>query len=336
MIRWLLSLFGFKKDHAASPPPTPSGPPPSARRREVRPGASANEPGTTPGPEAPPERVEFLVQLVSEHKPVDLQTLGTDDRIFRSGILKRIRENQLSIPLLPRAALEISRLLGNPNTHIDEFVRVLESDPALSVDLLRIANSAFYGFSGATQSVHHAVVRIGLTQIRGLIIVAHLHGRVLQGGVFQSEAGQISRLSMALAQLGQELSASLGLDANAAFTRGVLSHVEHFVIMGTLAEISKEQQRRILPTTVGLLEAAVRFGPRVRALAASAWGLEGLMKPDESSPEGEGVYAQMVRALVAHWSGEPVVGTITGLEPERFVAALRRLSAAGTPHGAAA
>lgn len=332
MLQWLLALFGLKKGKPADDPRPAAAAAPTSRPAGAPP-AAAGGGGTQPAAEAPPERVDFLAKLVAERQPADLQLLAPDDRLFLSGILKRIRENQLSIPLLPRAALEISRLLGNRNTHVDEFVRVLESDPALSVEVLRIANSVFYGFSSPTQSVHQAVVRIGLAQIRGLIIVAHLHGRVLQGGAFQAEAGQVSRLSMALARLGQEFSSALGLDGDAAFTRGVLSHAEHFIIMGTVAEVSKEHHRRIAPTEGGLLEAVLRFGPRVRKLAAAAWGLTDLMKSGDPLPDGGDAYSQLARALVAHWAGEPVTVTVAGVDAARLGTALKRLGAPGTAHG---
>jgi HD-like signal output (HDOD) protein len=319
MIRWFLSLFGIKNKAQVTAQPRSVSPGPTRRPTPPR-----SQTETKPTPSVGGEAKEFLVRLVSDDEPADLQELPPDDRVFLSGLLKRIRENQLTIPLLPQAAIEISRLMGNPNSHIDDFVRVLESDPALSVDVLRIANSAFYGFSSSTQSVHQAVVRIGLTQIRGLIIVAHLQGRVLHGGVFQAEARQLSSLSMTLAQLGQDLSDCLHMERDTAFTRGVLSHVEHFIIMGTVAEISADHQRKINPTTQGLLEAFRRFGPRVRELAANAWGLGDLMLDAGSQSAMRGGYAPLAKALVAHWTGAQVPVAMEGLDPDRVAVALRR------------
>lgn len=326
MLRWLPSLFSRPKPGHATAPPAPPGLPAGPARRPA-------EPAPAPGrPEAgePPAAAEFLVALVGEAEPADLQALGADDRVFLSGILKRIRENQLEIPLLPQAALEISRLLGNPNSHMDEFVRVLEGDPALSVDVLRIANSAFYGFAAITQSVHNAVRRIGLNQIRGLIVVAHLHGKVLQGSGFHAEAGLLMELSLALAQLGHDAADWLGLDPDAAYTRGVLSHVEHFVIMGAAAEVSKDHQRRIAPTREGLLEAFRRCGPTVRELAARAWKLEGVML--DEGPDGalRQRLGQLERAFVAAWTGQEIPGATApeGLAPGRVSAAVQRLRGA--------
>jgi HD-like signal output (HDOD) protein len=324
MFRWLLSLLGIRPRPAEVPPARPT-----AKIRDRSPAASPDHPPKPraveegPAPAAPAVRA-FLVSLCSEGEAPDLQALAPDDRVFLAGILKRIRENQLAIPLLPQAALEISRLLANPNSHMDEFVRVLEADPSLSVEVLRISNSAFYGFAAPTQSVHNAVRRIGLNQIRGLIIVAHLHGKVLQGGSFPAEAGALVEVSMGLAQLGHELAGWLGIDPDAAYTRGVLSHVEHFVIMGAAADVSRDHQRRIAPTQGGLLEAFRRCGPTVRELAAKAWGLEAMMLDAPEGPPVQAALGQLERALISSWTGEIVAFQVDGLAPERLGAAVRR------------
>ncbi|MBI5014123.1 MAG: HDOD domain-containing protein [Deltaproteobacteria bacterium] len=331
MLQWLLSLLGIQPRPTPATPPARKAPEPTRAFRpppEEKPAEAPAEPASSPAR-------TFLVSLCAEGEAPDLQDMAADDRVFLAGVLKRVRENQLVIPLLPQAAMEISRLLANPNSHMDEFVRVLEADPSLSVEVLRIANSAFYGFSGPTQSVHNAVRRIGLNQIRGLIIVAHLHGKVLQGGGFQVEASVLVDLSLALAQLGQELASWLGVEPDAAYTRGVLSHVEHFVIMGAVSDVSRDHQRRIAPTQAGLLEAFRRCGPSVRELTAKAWGLDAVMLDAPGGPPVRTALGQLERAVVSRWTGEAVGFDVGTLPAERLAAGLRRVqsSAMGAGQG---
>ncbi len=229
---------------------------------------------------------------------------------------------------MPQAALEISRLLSDPAASASRFAKVLETDPALSMDVLRIANSAYYGFGSATTSVRTAVVRIGLTQLRGLIIVTHLHGKVLQGGSLAREAGWLSELSLALAHLGQTLAPELGVRPDAAFTRGVLAHVEHFVILGAVAEVSREHKRKVQPTGKGLREAFARCGATVREFAAREWGLEDVLLGQEGGDRLAPRFWELRASLVAHWLGEATVPPVAGIAPERLADALRKLAAA--------
>ena len=324
ILRWILSLFGL------GPKKSAAGPTPAPRPREARPaqapGRRTVEKAAAPETVLAPEAEKFLLDLVTPIGPADLQALPPDDRVFLSGVLKRINDQQVAIPLLPRAALEISRLLANPNCNVGDFVRVLETDPALSVDVLRVANSSFYGFSGPTQSVHNAVLRIGMNQIRGLIVVAHLHGKVLQGGSFQAEAGWLSQLSMGLAHLAQDVASALALEPSAAFTRGVLYHVEHFIVMGTANEVSRELHRKIAPSAQGFLEALRRAGPRVREAAARSWHLEDLMLDSPDQPQLRARFAELERGLVARWTRQDLAGTVEGVAPEQLESATGRLA----------
>lgn len=292
------------------------------------------QPGEPPGKSVDGAAKEFYRGLLSTAEPQDLNGLEADDRLFLSGILKRLRENRFEVPVLPGAALAISKLLGDPSTDAGDFASVLKGDPALSIDVLRIANSAYYGYGKEITSVRDAVVRIGLNQLRGLVVMAHLRGKVLHGGCFQREAGWIAELSTALAQLGQTLARDLSLQGDAAYTRGVLMHVEHFIMMGAVAEVSREHRRTVRPTLRGLHEAVHRFGPKIRWLAAKTWGLEDFLvgKPGEDDLTAQLTvrrFVQLQDAIIGAWIGEPTGEGVEGVPPEKLEKALERVRLQG-------
>lgn len=317
MLGWLRSLFGTRKpakqDHPSvreAPGKRPAAPQP-------------------PVPQAPPgealvdeDHGAFLAELVEPRPEINLQGLSPEDRLFVSGVMKKVREKQLHVPVLPQAAMQISKLLADPNSDARGFAKVLEADPALSVDVLRIANSAFYGFSQQTNSVKDAVIRIGLTQLRGLIIVTHLQGKILQGGVFRRESEWVVDLSMAVAQLAQSLAQPLGLVKDEAFTRGVLSHVEYFVIMGAAADISREHHKRLQPTPGALLDTIHLCGENVRRLAGQQWQLGTLMDGDSTDDGTARQYRQLRAALVVDWCSAGGVPAVDGVEPAALTRAL--------------
>ncbi len=47
-----------------------------------------------------------------------------------------------SLPSPPKVALQLMDLVKNPEIDIDDVVRILTLDPALSAKILRLANSA--------------------------------------------------------------------------------------------------------------------------------------------------------------------------------------------------
>jgi HD-like signal output (HDOD) protein len=275
----------------------------------------------------PPDACRFLESLVRAPDSSDLQTLPPDDRLFLSEIMKKLRDNSIEVPVLPNTAIEISRLLADPNSNLADFVKALETDPALSVGILRIANSAFYGLSTPTNSLRDAVFRIGLSQLRTIVILSHMQDKVLQSGLFEREVGWLSDLSMAMAHLGQMLARELGLEPSVAFTRGVLSHLEHFLIMGTLAEVARQHRVESPPSEECLHQAFYRCGPKIRDLAARLWELEELLADDGQEDTITSRYDQLRTALVADWIGATdLPEEVEGVSKLKLVEALTKLS----------
>ncbi len=247
--------------------------------------------------------------------------------MFLAGILKRLRAGRFEIPVLPRAAVEFSRLLANPRSAVTDFVRVLSADPALSVEVLRLANSAYYGFAAPATSVREAVVRVGLHQVRGLVLLSHARGRVLQGGGFKRESQWLSELSLAVSNAGRLLAAELGVDPEAASTRGLLVHLEHFAILGSVAEVSADHRRPVRPSCAAALEGFRRFGRPVRDLVVKAWDLGELVRRE--TPAADDGFVALWRAVVGRLGREagPVPG-VPGVSPGRLGEVLDRVCGA--------
>ena len=319
MLRSFLSRFGVgsKGKRPATVPrrPIPAAPP----------GPEQVRPEEADRLKLPPEAADFLRALVRTPASSDLQALPPDDRIFLAEIMKRLRENTLEIPVLPHTAIEVSRLLADPRSNLGDFVKAIESDPALSVSILRIANSAFYGFSGQTNSLRDGVFRIGLSQLRTIVILSHLQGKVLQTGLFEREVSWLSDLSLAMARLGQLLATDLGLEPSVAFTQGTLWHLEHFLILGTLAEVARHHRVKTHPSEACLHEAFYRFGPKIRELASRLWELEELLGRNREESEVAARYEQLQRALIAEWTGEDLPQEVDGVSPQRLRDVLMKL-----------
>jgi HD-like signal output (HDOD) protein len=67
---------------------------------------------------------------------------------------------------------EIERLLANPQSTLEELGEVIEKDPAITVRLLKLANSSFYGFANRLETVPDALNLIGIQQVQDLISAA--------------------------------------------------------------------------------------------------------------------------------------------------------------------
>ncbi|MFQ5706183.1 MAG: HDOD domain-containing protein [bacterium] len=74
------------------------------------------------------------------------------------------------ISSLPTIYVKVNELINDPTSCAADLGRVIEKDQALTAKLLRLANSAFYGFPGRIETVTRAVTIIGFKQLKDLVL----------------------------------------------------------------------------------------------------------------------------------------------------------------------
>ncbi|QJA05391.1 HDOD domain-containing protein [Thermosulfurimonas marina] len=65
---------------------------------------------------------------------------------------------------------ELEEAIRSERTNLDHLARIIEKDPALTAEILRVVNSPYYGFPRKISSVAHAVVLLGLVNLRLLVL----------------------------------------------------------------------------------------------------------------------------------------------------------------------
>lgn len=71
---------------------------------------------------------------------------------------------------LPEVALQVNELLNSPEPTNADLEEIIIHDPALTTQILRIVNSAYFGLSGTIDTVSRAITILGLNQLRNLVI----------------------------------------------------------------------------------------------------------------------------------------------------------------------
>jgi putative nucleotidyltransferase with HDIG domain len=79
-------------------------------------------------------------------------------------------ENINALPTVPATLRRLSVLIEKPKITLDEISRFVASDPALTTKVLKMVNSAIYGFPGRISSVNHAIMLLGLNVVKGLLL----------------------------------------------------------------------------------------------------------------------------------------------------------------------
>ncbi len=77
-----------------------------------------------------------------------------------------------SVPMLPELVGKILTMIDDPNVSSHQLAAVVSKDLSLVASILRIINSAYYGFRWRIASVNQAVVLLGFRTIRNLVLAA--------------------------------------------------------------------------------------------------------------------------------------------------------------------
>ncbi|HUU50616.1 MAG TPA: HDOD domain-containing protein [Nitrospinota bacterium] len=86
--------------------------------------------------------------------------------------VRRKIENIKGLPTLPGVVQKISNMVENSTTSAEDIGRIISSDQVLTAKVLKLINSAFYGFPGRISSVTHGLVLIGFNVVKGLVLSA--------------------------------------------------------------------------------------------------------------------------------------------------------------------
>jgi HD-like signal output (HDOD) protein len=145
---------------------------------------------------------------------------------------KKIMDSIKSIPPMNQVIDKARKVIENPDSSFEELATLIEKDQALAVNVIKIANSAYYRRVTAVSSIKEAVVVLGFETLDELITIAcvspHLHKR-LRG--YDMKADSVWWHSLASAS-GAKIIARMTDPAleNEAFTAGLIHDVGKLVL----------------------------------------------------------------------------------------------------------
>lgn len=93
-----------------------------------------------------------------------------------SARLRATIESITDLPTLPVVVAKITSQIANPSTNAADIGKLIEQDQVLTGKVLRLVNSAYYGFPKQIKSIQHAVVILGFNKVKTIIITASVFG----------------------------------------------------------------------------------------------------------------------------------------------------------------
>lgn len=99
------------------------------------------------------------------------------------GLEQAIRESLDRLPPMPAVITRVMEMTNDPNCTAQELQKVIGMDEVLSSKVLRLVNSARYGFPRRITTLSHAVILLGFETVRNLAIGVAAVRLVLRHGV---------------------------------------------------------------------------------------------------------------------------------------------------------
>jgi len=142
------------------------------------------------------------------------------------------------LPTLPAAVARLSQMISDERATAADFEKALRTDPALTANLLRFANSAHFGVSRRVTSVRQAVTLLGMRRLFEVATSASFTGVIperLPGYGIVASAFWLHCVAVGI--LAERLGSLAGCRApDLAFTAGLLHDVGKLIIGTYLAK----------------------------------------------------------------------------------------------------
>jgi len=233
------------------------------------------------------DRESVLRALPAAHqflsKPCDAETLRTV--IERASKLQQMLSDSAirtmvggldHLPSAPQTYFDLTRAAQRPDAGVSEFATIVEQDPAMSVKVLQLVNSAYFGLAQRVTSVRQAVMRLGVELLKSLALSVHAFSALKGPPVKGFSIDSLQQHSLMTARLGQAIAADKTRGAE-VFAAAVVHDVGKLVLAMCLpegfGEVIAEQERSQRPSYEVEQELLGMTHAEVGAYLLGFWGL---------------------------------------------------------------
>lgn len=143
--------------------------------------------------------------------------------------LASVLDHAQKLPSLPSLVLEILESFDNERMNVATLANKIANDQALVARVMRVANSAFFGLSGQVGTIFEAISVLGFNNLRGLVTAAAIINATPRN-LGQFDLVAFWHHGICTAACAKALAKRLGLNAEIAFTAGVLHDIGKLII----------------------------------------------------------------------------------------------------------
>jgi putative nucleotidyltransferase with HDIG domain len=188
-----------------------------------------------------------------------------------------------TVPSLPALYFDILKQLRSPDAPVERIGALISNDPAMTVKILHVVNSVFFGLGRQITDPTDAVIQLGLETVKSLVLSLHLFSQFESNPATKIEVEKLHHHSLATATTARQIARFAKRDArfsDTCFTAGLLHDIGRLILAANLSEKFAEATTRARENKELLAEAEQAvFGASHAEVGGYMLGLWGLPTP---------------------------------------------------------
>ena len=203
---------------------------------------------------------------MSFESAVVLSTL--DSQVARDYLSRSVGSPQ-SIAPLPRVCAQLAELTAQQATDAAQLARLIQSDPALAGEIMRVANSPALRPRSPIVSLQQAVSWLGVAEVRNIAMAVMLRGEVFTAPGHEPESEELWREAWLAGLWAKEIARERRKHVESAFLAALMHRTGAALALKILSRFEMEKRTVMDARTFGDL--VVEFEPAFGRLLMNSW-----------------------------------------------------------------
>ena len=178
-----------------------------------------------------------------------------------------------NIAPLPRICAELAQLTAQQTVDAAQLARLIQSDPSLAGELMRVANSAAMRPRATVVSLRQAVSWLGVAEVRNIAMAVMLHGEVFVAPGHEPESEELWREALLSGLWAKEIARERRKHVESAFLAALMHRTGAALGVKILSQYEAEQ--RTVMDAGSFAELVAEFEPAFGRLLMNNWCLAG-------------------------------------------------------------
>jgi HD-like signal output (HDOD) protein len=174
-----------------------------------------------------------------------------------------------NIAPLPRVCAQLAQLTAQQATDAAQLARLIQSDPALAGELMRVANSPALRPRSAIVSLQQAVSWLGVAEVRNIAMAVMLRGEVFTAPGHEPESEELWREAWLAGLWAKEIARERRKHVESAFLAALMHRTGAALALKILSRFELEKRTVMDARTFGDL--VVEFEPAFGRLLMNSW-----------------------------------------------------------------